>query len=44
MSFTVTYGDLDPDKQRGMSLTEIGATQTSKRQTQHDETLPAEKI
>jgi SP family sugar:H+ symporter-like MFS transporter len=40
----VTYGDLDPDKQRGMSLTEIGATQTSKRQAQHDETLPAEKI
>jgi hypothetical protein len=27
-----------------MSLTEIGAKQTSKRQVQHDETLPAEKL
>jgi SP family sugar:H+ symporter-like MFS transporter len=40
----VTYGDMDPETQRNMSLSEIGAKQSSKRQVQHDETLPAEKL
>jgi SP family sugar:H+ symporter-like MFS transporter len=39
----VSYNDLDPKTQRGMSLTDIGAQQTSKRQVQHEEMMPAEK-
>jgi SP family sugar:H+ symporter-like MFS transporter len=39
----IAYNDMDPETQRNMSLNEIAAKQSSKRQVQHEEMLPAEK-
>jgi SP family sugar:H+ symporter-like MFS transporter len=40
----VSFADVDHSTQKGMSLGDIGTTQTRKRSVQHEELVTSEKV